>query len=80
MKDRSEAYDWREDALCGQTDPEAFFPEKGGNPGGDAKRICALCGVQPECLEYALTTGQDEGVWGGFTAHELKRMRRAAAA
>ena len=44
---------WQERALCSQTDPEAFFPEKGGST-KDAKRICARCEVKAECLEYAL--------------------------
>ena len=55
---------WQEQALCAQTDPEAFFPEKGGST-REAKRICVGCEVKGECLEYAL--GQDErfGIWGG---------------
>ena len=35
---------WQADAVCAQTDPEAFFPEKGGST-RDAKRICAGCGL-----------------------------------
>ena len=48
---------WQTDALCAQTDPEAFFPEKGGST-RDAKKICTSCEVRAECLEYAL--GNDE--------------------
>ena len=44
---------WQEQALCAQTDPEAFFPEKGGST-REAKRICVGCEVKAECLEYAL--------------------------
>ena len=44
---------WQERALCAQTDPEAFFPEKGGST-REAKRVCLSCEVRQECLEYAL--------------------------
>ncbi len=44
---------WQTDALCAQTDPEAFFPEKGGST-RDAKKICTTCEVKAQCLEYAL--------------------------
>ena len=45
--------EWQDQALCAQTDPEAFFPEKGGST-REAKRICKACAVRDECLEYAL--------------------------
>ena len=48
---------WQEQALCAQTDPEAFFPEKGGST-REAKRICVGCEVKGECLEYALGSGR----------------------
>ena len=47
-----EAMEWQERALCAQTDPEAFFPEKGGST-REAKRVCLSCEVRGECLEYA---------------------------
>ncbi|MGH3813281.1 MAG: WhiB family transcriptional regulator, partial [Pseudonocardiaceae bacterium] len=51
--DEPHEQEWQERALCAQTDPEAFFPEKGGST-REAKRICAGCEVRAECLEYAL--------------------------
>ena len=45
--------DWHERALCAQTDPEAFFPEKGGST-REAKKICTGCEVRSEFLSYAL--------------------------
>ena len=51
--DEAEEQEWQERALCAQTDPEAFFPEKGGST-REAKRICLGCEVRSECLEYAL--------------------------
>ncbi len=46
---------WQERSLCAQTDPEAFFPEKGGST-REAKKVCVGCEVRSECLEYALPT------------------------
>ena len=48
---------WQERALCAQTDPEAFFPEKGGST-REAKKVCLSCEVRVECLEYALQSGR----------------------
>jgi WhiB family redox-sensing transcriptional regulator len=69
--------EWQERALCAQTDPEAFFPEKGGTT-GDAKRICRRCEVRGECLEYALAGNVKFGIWGGLTERERKRLKRRA--
>ncbi len=68
---------WQEDALCAQTDPEAFFPEKAGST-RDAKRICAQCTVRAECLEYALKNDERFGIWGGLSERERRRLRRRA--
>ena len=69
--------DWAERALCAQTDPEAFFPEKGGST-REAKRICSGCEVRAECLEYALAHDERFGIWGGLSERERRRLRRAA--
>jgi len=60
----SEQLSWQERALCAQTDPEAFFPEKGGST-REAKRVCLSCEVRAECLEYALAHDERFGIWGG---------------
>lgn len=65
--------EWQERALCSQTDPEMFFPEKGGSP-QSAKRICARCDVKAECLEYALSFEVRFGIWGGLTERERRRI------
>ncbi len=67
--------DWQERALCAQTDPEAFFPEKGGST-REAKRICAGCEVRAECLEYALAFDERFGIWGGLSERERRRLKR----
>lgn len=72
---------WMADALCAQTDPEAFFPEKGGSSRA-AKKVCAECPVRAECLAYALEHGERYGVWGGMSERDrvrLRRQRRSAA-
>ncbi len=66
---------WQEQALCAQTDPEAFFPEKGGST-REAKRICVGCDVKQECLEFALTNDERFGIWGGLSERERRRLRR----
>ena len=66
---------WQENALCAQTDPEAFFPEKGGST-REAKRICMGCEVRDKCLEYALTNDERFGIWGGLSERERRRLKR----
>jgi len=66
---------WQERALCAQTDPEAFFPEKGGST-REAKRICQGCEVKDECLEYALANDERFGIWGGLSERERRRLKR----
>jgi len=68
---------WQADALCAQTDPEAFFPEKGGST-RDAKRICTSCDVRGECLEYALNNDERFGIWGGLSERERRKLKRRA--
>lgn len=65
---------WQERALCAQTDPEAFFPEKGGST-REAKRVCASCEVRAECLSYALENDERFGIWGGLSERERRRLR-----
>ena len=76
-EDDEGALAWQADALCAQTDPEAFFPEKGGST-RDAKKICSGCEVKAECLEYALKNDERFGIWGGLSERERRRLRRRA--
>ncbi|MET4590017.1 WhiB family transcriptional regulator [Arthrobacter sp. 754] len=68
---------WQTDALCAQTDPEAFFPEKGGST-RDAKKVCGACNVRSQCLEYALANDERFGIWGGLSERERRRLRKRA--
>jgi WhiB family transcriptional regulator, redox-sensing transcriptional regulator len=70
-----DAQSWQERALCAETDPEAFFPEKGGST-REAKKICTGCEVKAECLEYALANDERFGIWGGLSERERRRVRR----
>jgi WhiB family redox-sensing transcriptional regulator len=69
---------WQTDSLCAQTDPEAFFPEKGGST-RDAKKICSSCEVKTECLEYALANDERFGIWGGLSERERRKLRQRAS-
>lgn len=67
---------WVDDALCAQTDPEAFFPERGGSTKA-AKRTCMACEVREQCLQAALDRGELHGVWGGKSDRERRQIARA---
>jgi WhiB family redox-sensing transcriptional regulator len=75
---------WRDHALCRDTDPELFFPV--GTTGlalvaiEHAKQVCRQCAVNAECLDYALDTNQDSGIWGGLSEEERRSIRRQRAA
>ena len=75
--DLSEELAWQERALCAQTDPEAFFPEKGGST-REAKRVCMSCDVRAECLSYALANDERFGIWGGLSERERRRVKKRA--
>lgn len=69
---------WTEQALCAQTDPDSFFPDKGGSTRA-ALTTCAQCPVTLQCLEYALDNDERFGIWGGVTErkrHEMRKERR----
>lgn len=69
---------WMDMAVCAQVDPELFFPPHRANHLGVlAKRICARCPVRAECLRYALTDPELDGIWGGTTPRERQRLRRS---
>lgn len=73
---------WMDFALCAETDPEAFFPEKGCST-RPAKKVCESCPVATECLEYALKNDERFGIWGGKSERERRKIneqRRQEAA
>ena len=68
---------WRADALCSRTDPDLWF-SPGAIEHKEAKRICRDCPVRLDCLQYAMETPVDHGIWGGLTERERRRFRRQA--
>ena len=72
--------DWRIKAACRDTDPDLFFPVGTTGPALDqiaaAKAVCNSCDAQPACLEFALATNQESGVWGGASEEERRKLRK----
>lgn len=70
--------DWMNDSVCAQTDPDAFFPEKGGST-REAKKVCLSCDVRLDCLdclEYAMTHEERFGIWGGLSERERRKLAK----
>ena len=70
---------WIDDALCAQSDPDAWFPE-GNELAPAAVRVCGACPVRAECLAYALDRDVQEGIWGGLYPRERRELARARRA
>lgn len=72
------------DIGCAGVDPEVFFPPGGGGDAAGetrkAKRICRRCPHTSACLEWAVDTGQDYGIWGGTTPDERRKLSERTAA
>jgi WhiB family redox-sensing transcriptional regulator len=73
--------DWRNVAACRDTDPDLFFPVGTTGPAIDqieaAKAVCRACEAHTACLEFALATNQESGVWGGTSEEERRQLRKA---
>jgi WhiB family redox-sensing transcriptional regulator len=73
--------DWRDHASCRDTDPDLFFPVGTTGPAVEqidsAKAVCTRCAAQPACLEFALATNQESGIWGGTSEDERRKMRKS---
>jgi len=72
--------EWRQMSACRDSEPSLFFPVGTTGPAldniADAKAICAQCSVQEDCLQYALESNQEAGVWGGYAEDERRRLRK----
>ena len=75
---------WRANSSCRDTDPDLFVPVGTTGPALEqiaaAKAVCDSCEAKEPCLEFALITNQDSGVWGGTSEEERRKLRRARAA
>lgn len=72
--------DWRYEAACRDEDPELFFPIGDAGPAlaqiEEAKQVCGSCRVSSACLEWAIESNQESGVWGGLSEDERRLMRK----
>jgi WhiB family transcriptional regulator, redox-sensing transcriptional regulator len=75
--------DWRHAAACRDEEPELFFPIGNTGPAlqqiDEAKRVCQSCDVVESCLNWAIETGQDAGVWGALSEDERRSLKRRRA-
>ena len=73
--------DWRDQSSCRDTDPNLFFPVGTTGPAlaqiEAAKAVCRMCDSQVACLEFALATNQESGVWGATSEEERRKLRKA---
>ncbi|WP_406728913.1 WhiB family transcriptional regulator [Streptomyces sp. GD-15H] len=76
--------DWRNRAACRNEDPDLFFPIGTSGPAlfqtERAKEVCLRCPVQEPCLDWAMSTGQALGVWGGTSETERRALKRRVGA
>ncbi len=81
---RAASAGWASRGACQDSDPDLFFPITTSGPAlqqiAQAKAVCARCPVRIDCLNYALETGQDAGVWGGTSEKERREIRSARTA
>jgi hypothetical protein len=66
--------EWCNHGLCIGEDPELFFPNR-GNPGIEARQVCAVCRVRDDCLDYAVEA-DEFGIWGGLDQMERRNLKR----
>jgi WhiB family redox-sensing transcriptional regulator len=66
---------WRQHAACRGLDPEIFYPAT-DEEADVAKAICNVCAIRQACLEHALGSRERDGIWGGATEKERRRIIR----
>jgi len=78
-EDDADPLAWQKDGLCAQTNPEAFFPDKGGSV-REAKKVCLSCEVVARCLKYAIDNDERFGIWGGMSERQRHKLKSETAA
>lgn len=70
--------DWRDLANCADMDPALFFPKENVAAARhiELRIVCAGCVVREQCLDFALSTNQAHGFWGGMNENERRRVRK----
>jgi WhiB family redox-sensing transcriptional regulator len=75
--------EWHRSGACATADPDLFYPIAtpiiAAGQTSEARRICAVCQVRRQCLDYAMETREAHGIWGGTTPEERSRARRKEA-
>ena len=70
--------DWRHEAACRDKDPDIFFPDGSASSApieaAMAKAVCRNCPVMRRCLDWAIETGQADGIWGAMTVRERRKV------
>jgi hypothetical protein len=83
VPDTEPATDWRKQAACRKEHPDLFFPTGTTGPWAfiieQAKAVCRHCPVTEQCLQWALKSGQDSGIWGGLTEDERRTLTRGSS-
>lgn len=70
---------WVADALCAQTDPDAFVAvDRGRLEYREARKVCAVCPVRVECLRFAVETREPDGMYGGLSPAERRKLWKVA--
>jgi WhiB family redox-sensing transcriptional regulator len=67
---------WRRQAACRGSGPGLFFPDK-GEPAAEAKLVCQTCPVAHHCLDFAIASGEETGIWGGMSERQRREVARA---
>lgn len=71
---------WAENAACRSMGPNLFYPDYAAHESVTAaKKVCEVCPVRADCLEWALVTRQGDGIWGGTSGQERDRILRRRA-
>jgi WhiB family redox-sensing transcriptional regulator len=71
---------WQKLGACRGADDNDYYPDRGSRARvRQAKATCAVCPVAAVCLDWAMETNEQHGVWGGLTRRERAELRRQRA-
>ena len=72
---------WQVKAACRGPQAAVFYPpshferkDERVEREGRAKAICAMCSVREPCLDFAIRTREQHGIWGGLNEIERKPL------
>lgn len=71
---------WQHGAACAGENTDLFFPIGtsgfAAHQAEEARQICGRCPVRIACLQWAISSGTEHGVWGGLTEEERRSWKR----